>query len=150
MTKDYSQYTIYLIEDEQLYADYITTILSKNLNITPVVCSNPKIAFEKMENELPSLILLDLEMPVMDGFTALKIIRSTPEYKHIPVIISSALRTKEMLVTLVKHGINDFIEKRSSPAVVLKKISFHLDKLDESSEENEKPAQKENSDDKEK
>lgn len=54
------------------------------------MASNGKEALEALENFTPDVVLLDLQMPVMDGFTFLKEIRSMPEYLRLPVIVLTA------------------------------------------------------------
>ncbi|MEI8067320.1 MAG: response regulator [Candidatus Shapirobacteria bacterium] len=64
-----------------------------------------------LETYSPDLILLDLVMPVMDGFTALKNLRANPKYKSIPVIIASNLGQKEDIDRTQALGISDFVVK---------------------------------------
>lgn len=54
------------------------------------MASNGKEALEALENFTPDVVLLDLQMPVMDGFTFLKEIRSMPDYLRLPVIVLTA------------------------------------------------------------
>jgi CheY-like chemotaxis protein len=60
---------------------------------------------------MPDLILLDLVMPVMDGFTALTEIKKNPIYAKIPIIIASNLGQKEDLDRTKDLGIADFVVK---------------------------------------
>jgi CheY-like chemotaxis protein len=52
--------------------------------------SNGRIGLEQVLREAPDLILLDLMMPEMDGFTFVEELRTRPEYRHIPVIVITA------------------------------------------------------------
>ncbi|MFA5025277.1 MAG: response regulator [Candidatus Shapirobacteria bacterium] len=60
---------------------------------------------------MPDLILLDLVMPVMDGFTTLESIRSNPRYKTIPIIVASNLGQKEDIDRTKELGATDFVVK---------------------------------------
>lgn len=62
-------------------------------------------------NEIPDLILLDLVMPVMDGFTALENIRSNPRFKLVPIIVASNLGQKEDVDRTRELGATDFVIK---------------------------------------
>lgn len=64
-----------------------------------------------LENYLPDLILLDLVMPVMDGFTALENIRQDVRYKSVPIIVASNLGQKEDIDRTKELGATDFVVK---------------------------------------
>lgn len=59
----------------------------------------------------PSLILLDLNMPKMDGREALREIKSDPALHHIPVVVLTTSRAEEDVVRSYKFGVNSFITK---------------------------------------
>ena len=67
--------------------------------------SNPEKAPE------PSLILLDLNMPKMDGREALREIKSDPKLRHIPVVVLTTSRAEEDVVRSYDLGVNSFIAK---------------------------------------
>ncbi|MBZ5513138.1 MAG: response regulator [Acidobacteriia bacterium] len=67
--------------------------------------SNPEKAPE------PSLILLDLNMPRMDGREALREIKSDPKLRHIPVVVLTTSRAEEDVVRSYDLGVNSFITK---------------------------------------
>jgi CheY-like chemotaxis protein len=62
-------------------------------------------------SEKPDLILLDVQMPVMDGPSALAALKSTPETKHIPVIVITTIGREKDREILLKGGADDFISK---------------------------------------
>ena len=66
----------------------------------------------------PDLILLDLMMPVMDGFEVLRRLRSDPETAGIRIVILSALNANEDIVRGYQMGANDFITK----PIILEKL----------------------------
>jgi two-component system response regulator len=59
----------------------------------------------------PSLILLDLHMPKMDGREALKIIKSNPDFKRIPVVVLTTSQAEEDIFRTYELGVNSFITK---------------------------------------
>ena len=59
----------------------------------------------------PSLILLDLNMPKMDGREALREIKSDPKLRHIPVVVLTTSRAEEDVVRSYQLGVNSFITK---------------------------------------
>jgi len=85
---------------------------------------NGKLAVEAFKNGVYDLLLLDLEMPEMDGATALKEIRKlNPE---VPVLAFTAAAYDNMLADLLQKGFIDFIPKPFRPEDLHSKISFHL------------------------
>ncbi|WP_266365920.1 response regulator [Tellurirhabdus rosea] len=62
----------------------------------------------------PALILLDLNMPRMDGFAALRHIRANPAYRSIPVIIFTTSSAPEHIMLAYELGANSFLTKPSS------------------------------------
>jgi CheY-like chemotaxis protein len=59
----------------------------------------------------PSLVLLDLNMPKMDGREALREIKSDPKLRHIPVVVLTTSRAEEDVVRSYELGVNSFITK---------------------------------------
>jgi CheY-like chemotaxis protein len=68
-------------------------------------------ALEALRTFKADVIILDLMMPVMDGFEMLRILRANPLTTHIPVIVLSALNTNDDIVAAYNAGANDFVTK---------------------------------------
>jgi CheY-like chemotaxis protein len=66
---------------------------------------------DPMENPTPTLILLDLNMPIMDGRTALKKIKNHPNLKTIPIIVLTTSQAEEDIIKTYALGVNSFIRK---------------------------------------
>lgn len=85
---------------------------------------NGKLAVDAFSNDAFDLLLLDLEMPEMDGATALKEIKKiNPE---VPILAFTAAAYDNMLADLLQKGFIDFIPKPFRPEDLHNKISFHL------------------------
>lgn len=121
--KDFSDYNLLIIDDEESYRKYLATIAEKSFDLNVILAQNPKEAFDYMNNEqIPDIIMLDMQMPIMDGQTALKFIRSNSRTKNIPVLICTALSSETLLISLFKLGISDYIIKPSDTKSIAKKI----------------------------
>ncbi|MDR2590901.1 MAG: response regulator [Oscillospiraceae bacterium] len=83
--------------------------------------------FSLLPNIKPDLILLDIVMPEIDGFAALKRLKETKEYVDIPVIFLTGLSDIETEVNGFQMGVVDFITKPFSEPVMLNRIKTHLD-----------------------
>jgi diguanylate cyclase (GGDEF)-like protein len=75
----------------------------------------------------PTLILLDVVMPVMDGFEALEKLRKTPETKFIPVIFITSLNDPDHEEIGLKLGASDYIYKPFSPGVIKARVKNQVD-----------------------
>ena len=82
--------------------------------------------FKLLENVIPDLILMDVMMPDMDGFEALKKLKSNIKYSDIPVIFLTSRNDLEMESRGLKMGVSDFISKPFSRPVMLNRIRNYL------------------------
>ena len=82
--------------------------------------------FKLAEKILPDIILLDIDMPEMDGFQAMKILKSNNQLKSIPVIFLTAKNDAATEIQGFEIGALDFINKPFSPPVLLKRIETHI------------------------
>src|SRR5574341_2557823 len=77
-----------------------------------VTAENGREALEKLPQEEPDLMFLDLQMPGMDG---IEVLRKLKDYADLPIIIITAFGTIEKAVQAMKEGAFDFITKPFSP-----------------------------------
>src|SRR4029450_3520109 len=76
-----------------------------------VKASNGEEALQQVQQERPDLILLDVMMPVMDGFEACKILKENADTRLIPVVIMTALGQVEDRIKGIEAGADDFLTK---------------------------------------
>jgi len=113
-TEDISGIKILLVEDNQINM----MIAKKMLTVKQAICgaaTNGREALEMLEND-PSyhLVLLDLEMPVMDGYTAITEIKK--KYPHLPVIaLTASLIDEQTVARLIASGFDDCVLKPFQP-----------------------------------
>jgi len=86
--------------------------------------------FKLLEKIKPDLILLDVDMPKMDGFEAMQKLKSDDSLKTIPVIFLTAKQDSESERQGFEIGAIDFISKPFSQPVLLKRIEMHIDVVD--------------------
>jgi putative two-component system response regulator len=82
--------------------------------------------FSLLESNRPEIILLDIDMPEMNGYEAIKILRSKPETKDIPVVFLTARTESGDELEGLSLGAIDYITKPFQPALLLKRIEVHL------------------------
>lgn len=100
-----------LIADDNLYNRSLlhTLLVAHGFEIKEA--ENGKQSVEIANNWKPDLILMDIAMPVMNGFEATKIIRDTPALQCIPIVAVSASVTREDQIDCLVRGFNNFLSK---------------------------------------
>ncbi len=84
-------------------------------------------ALEAATSQKPDLILLDVMMPVMDGFQVLKKLKADPDTKEIPVIMLTAKSQERDVVTGLESGAEDYVVKPFSVPELLARINGALE-----------------------
>lgn len=125
----YSKYTVMIVDDDDGYRMLMQKIVESYFQAKVVVAKNPVEAFEVMDKVEPDLIILDMQMPYMDGFTALQNIRHGEKTKNTPVVAFSALGNDQLLSELIKWKISDYIKKPTTTKVVVEKIGNVLKRI---------------------
>jgi phosphoserine phosphatase RsbU/P len=118
---------ILIVDDESFNVDYLEQELDE-LDYDTVSASNGQEALEKVASDLPDLILLDIMMPVMDGFEVLTRLKSEAGTRDIPVIIISADSDLNSVVQGIALGAEDYLPKPFEPALLKARISSSLEK----------------------
>ncbi len=83
----------------------------ERLGFIPILAENGKDVLEKAVVEKPRLILMDMMMPVMDGWEAVRSLRANPETKNIPILAATALFHDSDLKSCIDEGCNGYINK---------------------------------------
>ena len=107
---DYSQFNVLAVDDIPINLLLVQKMLGR-FNFTLRTASNGQLALEAVAQQKPDLILLDLLMPVLDGFEVIKRLRADPATADIQIVILSALNSNEDIVKGFNVGANDFIMK---------------------------------------
>jgi class 3 adenylate cyclase len=118
---------ILIVDDEPFNIDYLEQELD-DMGYVTVSAVNGQDALDKIKAESPDLVLLDIMMPVMDGFTTLAQIKADATMRDIPVIIISAMSDLENTVKGIKQGAEDYLPKPFEPTLLQARISSSLEK----------------------
>jgi CheY-like chemotaxis protein len=113
---------VLIVDDTEFYQKaYKNKLLSSGYVAN--VANNGVEALKSIMTDKPDLILLDLMMPVMDGFKVLQTVRASPDLKLIPVIVFSAKGASEEISKALEAGATDFLVKATTtPNKVVEKI----------------------------
>ena len=103
--------TILLVDDDMKNTFALSKIL-RDQGLKVIQAGNGKQALEKLDaNKEISLILMDIMMPVMDGYEAMTHIRKKPGYENLPIISLTAKAMPEDRIKCMKAGANDYLSK---------------------------------------
>ncbi len=107
---------ILLAEDDEDNRDLVMFMLQRSgLDLELLQAENGKEAVELAERHVPDLILMDMQMPVMVGFEAVKLIKSTPSVQHTPIIAFTAQARAEDKVLTKSIGCVEHYTKPMDP-----------------------------------
>ena len=116
---------ILLVDDSATMRRIQKTQLA-TLGVSDIVeASDGNDAFEKLQGNMPvDLILLDWNMPVMDGFTFLKKVREDPTYKAVKIVMCTSESEKSRVVEALKAGANNYLVKPFTPEALKEKLAL--------------------------
>lgn len=104
------QHTILVVDDEESVFEVVEGLLYRE-GYHLVYVNNGKAALEQIDPVQPDVILLDLMMPDMDGLETCRQLKSNQRWCHIPIIMVTALNSKEDLARSLDAGADDFLAK---------------------------------------
>ncbi len=114
-----------LIVDDQKSNRQILAWILEELGHEFIEAENGKVAVEKVISDPPDLILMDVIMPVMDGYDATKAIKALLGSQYIPVIFLTGLTDKDTLIKCLESGGDDFLSKPVDEIVLQAKMKAH-------------------------
>jgi CheY-like chemotaxis protein len=121
-------FKILLVEDYKHSQIIVTRLLKKNNFESVVVVENGLQAVEAVKQQKFELILMDMQMPVMNGFEATQKIREMPEYKDTPIIALTAFAMKGDRERCLEAGATDYIPKPIDSQEFIEKVKFYTEK----------------------
>jgi len=116
--------TIFVVDDNTVNLMTADKTLSDFYNV--ITLASASTMFEFLNNTIPDLILLDIMMPDIDGFEALKRLKADIHYADIPVIFLTSKTDAATEAVGFEMGVIDFISKPFSGPVLLNRIKTHL------------------------
>lgn len=122
---DYSAFNVLAVDDIPLNLMLVQKMLGR-FNFEMRTASGGQQALDAVKEKKPDLILLDLMMPVLDGFEVIRRLRADPKTADIRIVILSALNSNEDVVKGFNVGANDFIMK---PIIMEKLLSCVVTQL---------------------
>lgn len=116
--------TIFLVDDETTNLTIGKEALSGIYNVFTL--NSAEALFNMLKNVEPDLILLDINMPKMDGYEAIEKLKSMEKTKKIPVIFLTSLNDEQAEMKALQLGAVDFVMKPFSTPILIRRIETHI------------------------
>ena len=126
--KDYSNYTVLIVDDIPVNIILLKTMLKKT-GVRIITAANGPDAMDLVRKERPHLVLLDIQMPLMNGLEVLENIKKSPELKETIVIMVSAYTSAQDIEQSMKLGAAGFIKKPVIMETFLECVTTELNKI---------------------
>ena len=125
---------IYVVEDDESIRE-IETIALKNSGYEVRAFENANSFYERLEETVPDLLLLDIMLPDSDGNSIVKKLRSVRETKKLPIIMVTAKTSEVDLIRGLDNGADDYIKKPFSVMELITRVKALLRRCEEEKEE---------------
>ena len=112
---------VLLVEDNEINMEVATALLEE-LGLEVIVCRNGKDAVDVVSRNRFDAVLMDIQMPVMDGYRATSEIRDHLGYDTLPIIAMTANTTRADRETIMRSGMNDYIFKPIDPKLLFETL----------------------------
>jgi len=119
---------ILAVDDASVILKVISSVLSAENNYKVFTLSDPKLVEKFLHQITPELILLDYQMPDINGFELIPIIRSFEKHKDTPIIFLTSKNEADFISEAVKLGVCDFVIKPIKGILLREKVVKHLKK----------------------
>lgn len=116
---------VLVVEDVEMNRELMVQLLEDQYEVIEAV--NGQEGVEAAERERPKLILMDLSLPVMNGWEATRRLKANPELKSIPVIALTAHAMKGDRETALAAGCDDYLVKPIDEDELMEKMAKFLD-----------------------
>ncbi len=125
-SKEVDQPPVVMVVDDSITIRRVTERMLERNKYQVVTAKDGVDAIEKLQATIPDVMLLDIEMPRMDGFELASHIRNTPAYKEVPIIMITSRTGKKHKDQALGLGVNRFLGKPYQESVLLETIEAML------------------------
>lgn len=126
MVDEEFEYTVLYIEDNPANLRLVTQLLGRRSDIKMLSAEDPFLGLELAMEYQPDLVLLDINLPGIDGYEVLKYLRQRDSTRDKPVIAISANAMPRDIKKGLKAGFDDYITKPIDIKILLQTVDVHL------------------------
>lgn len=116
---------VLVVDDDVTTLHILKNTLKEMCQVTLVTSAQQALSF--LSKSQPDLILLDVEMPQMNGYELIRILKQSPLYHDIPVIFLTGLEGQDSELTALRLGALDYMQKPVIPELVRARVKLHLE-----------------------
>lgn len=114
-----------MVEDNEQNL-YLTSFLLERNGYAVITAKDGLEAVEKVKTEKPDLILMDMQLPEMDGFEATRRIKDIPEISHVPIVAVTSYAMVGDKEKALSIGCAGYIEKPFMPETFISEVEIYL------------------------
>ncbi len=119
---------VFVVDDDEDFLSHIKSVLTgEKLNVSTL--SDPTRVLEVLPTIRPDILLLDVVMPDINGFDVCRVLRSTEQWRDLPILFLTIYASNEILVRCFEAGGDDYIEKPAIREELLARLNVRLDRL---------------------
>ncbi len=119
--------SLLVVDDNSMNRIMLSRYITK-LGYQATLAENGRQALDKLQGEPFDLVLLDVQMPEMDGYQVLEHLKADPRLRDIPVIMISAVEELESVVRCIELGAQDYLPKPFNPVLLRARLSASLER----------------------
>ncbi len=115
-----------MVVDDSITMRRVSQRLLERRGLRVVTANDGVDALEKMEDEIPDIVLLDIEMPRMDGYEFAKNLRNNPDTRKVPIIMITSRSGEKHRARAIELGVNDYLGKPYQEQEMLESVRILL------------------------
>ncbi|WOD39612.1 response regulator [Nodosilinea sp. E11] len=115
------------VDDDRAILEVLQTMLSR-WGIEPITLSNPLQVWTVLAQELPDLLILDIDMPDLNGIDLCKLIRDDDTWNGLPILFLTAHREEDTVLKIYRAGADDYVAKPFTEPEVMTRIFNRIER----------------------
>jgi chemosensory pili system protein ChpA (sensor histidine kinase/response regulator) len=127
VVKEETRQPLVMVVDDSITMRKVTSRVLENHSIEVLTAQDGVDAVEKLHDRVPDLMLLDIEMPRMDGYELLEHVRADARLRHVPIVMITSRAGQKHRRKARKAGANDYLTKPYQEVELVEKVSEMLD-----------------------
>jgi CheY-like chemotaxis protein len=112
-----------LIADDRASSRELLRLVLERAGYEVLEAEDGQVALERARAEIPDLVLLDLQMPVLDGYQVLAALRSDPRFATLPVLALTASAMRGDRERILEAGFTDYLAKPAGPEILRETVA---------------------------
>ena len=116
---------VLVVEDNLVNQKVVAAVLTRH-GFRVALAVNGREAMSAMNREAPDLILMDVQMPEIDGLTTARLIRENPQWQQVPIVALTAHAMQGDRERCLQAGMNDYLSKPVAPVALVECVRRHL------------------------